>query len=115
MIILLPFPPSTNGLFAGKSRRFKSKAYNKWLEEAHRAMDKQKPLPYTTNRVDLVFKLNGGRANSDCSNYIKAAEDLLVSYGCIFDDSKEYVRSVRAEWSDDVQSGVQIEIYEVKE
>jgi Holliday junction resolvase RusA-like endonuclease len=33
-VAALPLPPSTNGLFAGKVRRYKSKAYKAWEKEA---------------------------------------------------------------------------------
>lgn len=107
-VIVLPFPPSTNHLFAGKSRRYKSKAYKAWLDEAAYAMLQQK-RPTFTGRVRLNMRLGPGQMNSDCSNYIKAAEDLLVTYGIIPGDSKKHVSGVSIEWGNEV-NGIQIEI-----
>ena len=39
------------------------------------------------------------RRRRDCSNYIKAIEDLLVSYGCIEGDDSRFVKSVTVSWA----------------
>jgi len=108
-VILLPFPPSTNGLFAGKDRRYKSKAYVNWLGEADYAMIQQRPYPRFKGKVRLNMRLGPGQANADCTNYIKAAEDLLVRYQVIQDDSRDFVSGVSIDWDMSV-NGIQIEI-----
>lgn len=110
-VIMLPFPPSTNGLYAGKARRFKSKAYKTWIEEAGYMANTQ-DCQYFYDRVDITFHLNNNIDSSDCSNYIKAAEDFLVMRGIIKDDCKKYVRSTKSIWSDEVSNGCMIEIQE---
>jgi crossover junction endodeoxyribonuclease RusA len=88
--ITLPFPPTTNNLFIQHGRaRVLSPAYRKWrgLVEPliHAQMQTQKALtgPYhmhlTLDRPD--------KRGRDLSNYIKAAEDSLVSCGVVRDDS----------------------------
>jgi Holliday junction resolvase RusA-like endonuclease len=95
----LPFPPTTNNLFTGNGRggRTKSKTYRAWCDRAGLSLlhkPKHGPEPFhlriTLNRPD--------RRGRDCSNYIKAPEDLLVAFQIIPDDS--LAKSVHVEWSD---------------
>jgi len=37
----LPLPPSVNGLYAGKTRRFKSNKYKDWIQEAYIKLKQQ--------------------------------------------------------------------------
>lgn len=109
--LFLPFPPSTNTLFSGKARRFKSPAYKAWLKEAEADLQFQK---YTDGfkwknhkgkvRICLLLKAPDKRQR-DCSNYIKAVEDFLVTHGVIAGDDSRYVRSVYVEWKDDMREG----------
>jgi Holliday junction resolvase RusA-like endonuclease len=112
--LLLPFPISTNSLYANiRGRgRIKTKRYKEWVQEAYLMSCKQ-DLQFFQNRVDIIIHLGGGRKNSDCSNMIKGIEDFLVNQKIIFDDSKPYVRSVKAIWDEDV-TGAMIEISEIE-
>lgn len=111
---VMPFPPSVNELFAGKARRFISPRYKAWAEEADFALLQQKPYTTFDKRVDIVVHLNGGNNFADCDNYNKASIDRIVAHGIIEDDSKLFVRSVKAIWSNDV-IGCMVEIREIKQ
>lgn len=84
----LPYPPTTNTLFAHTGRtRYKTKAYQAWIEEAgyilksHRLQPFKGPvwIDYQAHRPD--------NRRRDLSNIIKAPEDLLVSHEIIEEDS----------------------------
>jgi len=80
----LPFPPSVNGLFAGKARRYPSKAYKAWREAARpHVPGVLVPCPYV---LSLVFDRPDRRAR-DLGNLEKAVSDLLVERGVVIDDS----------------------------
>ena len=119
--LVLPFPPSTNNLFAGKARRFRSKGYEAWIAEAEHAMRQQRPLPHHTGAVELSLTAGWPRRKDgspsqqrrDISNYIKAPEDLLVKFGVIEDDS--LVEDLRIRWErTGAVTGIQIDIYPVE-
>lgn len=106
--IVLPFPPTTNNLFAGKARRFPSRAYKDWKAEAWRALQRQLPIAAFDAPVEIVMRL--GRPDNrrrDIANYEKAVSDLLVSAGILADDS--LIERLVMEWARDVR-GVQVEI-----
>lgn len=92
----LPFPPSVNGLFAGKSRRYASAGYKAWKAVA-------KPFvpagliagPYT---LDLLFD-RPDRRSRDLGNLEKAVSDLIVERGLVIDDS--CCQRITLAWSDE--------------
>ena len=91
----LPFPPSVNGLFAGKSKRYCSSAYKAWRKVAAPFVPgRMIEGPYT---LALVFD-RPDRRRRDLSNYLKATEDLLVERGLVVDDS--YCEHITLAWSD---------------
>jgi len=99
----LPFPPSTNGLFAhgmvkGKVRRFPTKAYKQWRSAAVLIIRSQR-LPQFTEPVVIKLALTprDGRRR-DASNYVKAVEDALVEARLLIDDDQRYVKSVIPYW-----------------
>ena len=115
--IFLPFPPSTNGLFSGKERRFNSNAYKEWLKDAKVEFDAQ--MEYDkyyagfanithAGQVTLTFLLKApDNRRRDLSNTIKAAEDFLVTQKVILDDDNRYVREIFIKWKDDMpQAGI---------
>jgi crossover junction endodeoxyribonuclease RusA len=106
--LMLPFPPSTNNLFAGKARRFTSKAYKAWQTEADRALVLQMPLPRFDGPVCLTLTLGrpDGRRR-DLGNLEKAASDQLVKHGVLADDS--LIHELRMAWGDVVGCRVEIE------
>jgi len=110
-VICLPMCPSTNGLFAGNGkRRYKTKEYAAWIEEAGYALNQQNPKPIR-GKVRLLIEVAEPKTNiaQDVTNRIKAAEDLLVRHGIIQGDDQRYVRSVTAEWSRHIE-GIRITV-----
>jgi Holliday junction resolvase RusA-like endonuclease len=95
MIIRLPVPPSVNGLYRNAIRRggkvargrYKTRAYKAWLDEADKWMLRDNPLRHAlpTGRLSLSIILPLS-IRGDVSNYIKAAEDYLVSREITADD-----------------------------
>ena len=111
LVINLPMPPSTNALFAGNGRRrYKTKEYSAWIEEAGYALNLQKPK-LISGKVRLLIEVCEPKTAvaQDVTNRIKAAEDLLVRHGIIQGDDQRYVSSVTAEWSQHVD-GIRITI-----
>lgn len=91
----LPFPPSVNNLFAGKGRRYASKAYKAWKALAAPCVPAGIiPGPYT---MELVFD-RPDRRSRDLGNLEKACSDLLVSTGTVLDDS--LCERITLAWSD---------------
>ena len=116
MILLLPFPPSVNGMFTNVRGRGRvpTKRYKLWRDEAS-FMLMQQPTIKFEGRADIIISLSKGRSNSDCDNYIKAVLDCLVTNGILEDDSKPFVRSVTSRWDDEnVQNGIMVEITPVE-
>lgn len=91
----LPFPPSVNNLFAGKTRRYASKAYKAWKAAAAPCVPAGLIAgPYT---LDLLFDRPDRRAR-DLGNLEKAVSDLLVERGLVIDDS--CCERITLAWSD---------------
>lgn len=101
--IVLPFPPSTNNLFANAAKghgRFKSAKYKAWeklaavgVKDNHR----QSLGPYS---ISIALRAPDKRAR-DIGNLEKAVSDLLVSHGVVKDDS--YCRRLEMCWVDTMQ------------
>lgn len=93
-VIILPFPPSVNGLYGGGSgqKRFPSKKYKAWLAkcpELHRlGIDEPVKITYVFAWPD--------RRRRDGQNYMKATLDYLVNCGVLKDDNWDIVTS--EEW-----------------
>lgn len=112
--LVLPFPPSTNNLFAGKSRRRVSKSYAAWRQEAALAL-LQQPKPETF-AGPVALSLTFGRPDNrrrDLSNLAKAVEDLLVARGILADDS--LVERLVLAWGPDRGCQVEIEAMAARE
>jgi hypothetical protein len=96
----LPFPPSVNGLYAGKVRRYKSKKYQAWIIKANKALDKQ-IIPSMLERCHAVYYLNHpDNRIRDAENYCKAVTDLIVDREILQGDDRRYLKSTKAEWND---------------
>ena len=110
LCLLLPFPPTINGLYAGGTRgRFKNKKYVAWEREAFHAIRSQK-LVYFEKPVGIT--LSYGRPDKrvrDLLNYSKAPMDFLVKAHVLADDS--LIERAVEQWSEAVV-GCQIEISE---
>ena len=110
--LILPFPPSVNGLYSGKARRFKSKLYVAWIALAKQALLYQEVhnLP-DFGRVPLEVHYVFGKPDKrgrDVENYCKAVSDFLVDNAIIVDDS--YIQRMVLEWGE--VDGVEITISE---
>jgi crossover junction endodeoxyribonuclease RusA len=105
---MLPFPVSTNNLFAGKGRRFPSKRYKAWREEAAWALASQRPLPSFSEPVEVTLSIGRpDRRTRDLDNLLKAPLDLLVEFGVLADD--QLIHRLSASWDSDVV-GCRVEI-----
>lgn len=100
VVINLPLPPSTNSLFAGKTRRYRSLQYEAWLIEAGWELARQRPGK-VTGRVSLYLEVGEPKTKraTDISNRLKATEDLLVKHGVIEGDDQRFVRRITMEWA----------------
>lgn len=102
LTLVFPMPPSTNRLFANVARkgRVRSRVYSDWSTEAGWAL-KAQPRHSFPGDVELLFRIGPRDRRSDCTNRIKAAEDLLVEHGIVADD--RFVVRATIEWADDVK------------
>lgn len=116
----LPFPPSVNNLFAhapvkGRVRRFPTKGYKAWRQEAVIRILAYKHPRFT---VPVVIKLELTPKDSrrrDASNYIKAVEDALVEARLIPDDDQRWVKAVIPYWENPSSNpGVRVTIRPAK-
>lgn len=91
----LPFPPSVNGLFAGKGRRYCSRTYKAWKAAARPFVPAGLIAgPYS---LDLLFDRPDRRAR-DLGNFEKGISDLIVEAGLVIDDS--CCQRMTLAWSD---------------
>lgn len=105
IVILLPFPPSTNNLFVNGMRgRFPSQKYADWIAEAGWELKRQRPSK-TLGPVSIHFEFQSGRdkRKRDITNLLKAPEDLLVKFGVIEADDNTIVQEISACWSECVE------------
>ena len=101
VVISLPMPPTTNNLFAGKGRRYRTAVYEDWIEDAGWRLKAQRPAPLP-GKVTLLIEvsLRESQDNWDVSNREKATVDLLVSHDIIQGDNRPYVREVTMRWAE---------------
>jgi len=101
LVIELPFGPSVNNMFAtvGK-RRIRSVEYKSWALEAGYRLNAQRP-PLMAGKVSLLIELKDPETarRMDCTNRIKAVEDILVSHRIIQGDDQRFVREVTVRWA----------------
>lgn len=101
LCLVLPFPPSVNGLYAGKQRRYKSKRYTAWCLEASMALMRQRPFKCFTGNVTEIISLGRpDKRTRDVWNYEKAINDLLVEHEVLEDDS--LIQKGTIQWAPDV-------------
>jgi crossover junction endodeoxyribonuclease RusA len=97
---VLPFPPSSNGLwFNTKNGRARSASYDQWRQEAGWELKRQHPSklkgPVSLNYVFENAKDNRKR---DLGNLEKALSDLLVEHQIIEADDHTIVRRISLAW-----------------
>lgn len=96
----MPGPPSVNDLFVearNKYGRAKTHDYQSWIRRAQQELLLQKPKRHE-GKVVLAFFHGMRSVLADCSNYVKAAEDLLVTMGIIEGDNAKTVQGVSSIW-----------------
>lgn len=106
-VLLVPMPPSTNELYGTNwrtRRRFNSKRYETWQQEAGWALKQQK-MPVIEG--NYMMTLSFGPRKGDVGNREKAVSDLLVKHGIVEDDS--LADEIHLYWDAHV-TGCQIEI-----
>lgn len=92
----LPFPPSVNGLFSGKARRYLSAGYKAWKAAAGpRVPGGLIAGPFV---IEMIFDRPDRRAR-DLDNLAKAPLDLIVERGLVIDDS--CCQRITLAWSDE--------------
>lgn len=111
VIKLQHMPPSTNNLFANVAGRgrVKTERYRTWWQAAGWDMAK-----YHNHRweepVYLTIALGKLNTQSDCSNRVKAIEDLLVAHKIIPGDTIKWVRGVNVYVAQEPFDGVEVTI-----
>ena len=117
-LLLLPFPPSVNGLYAGQTRRYKSRKYREWSEAAGYAINIQRAADVIKGEVKVIYEYGrpADKRRRDVTNYEKAVSDALVENGVFKDDSQIVECTVR--WSEGRvrifgHNGVKITIEEI--
>ena len=110
LTLVVPMPPSTNGLYRNIPRRgrVKTDQYKAWIDEAGHALNQQSKIAMVGD-VKLTITMGPRNRRRDLDNCIKAPQDLLQAHGILANDSQ--VVDVRARWSDQVQ-GCLIDIRE---
>lgn len=113
--LMLPYPPSTNGLFPGKERRFKSPEYKAWTKSAYEMRLKQlTSISRHYGKVHIILRLKAPtKARSDIDNRIKAILDFLVESQTIMDDDCRYVRSIHTSWDDEMEIGCLVQVLDI--
>jgi crossover junction endodeoxyribonuclease RusA len=114
----LPFPPSLNNIFTqgvvrGKVRRFPSKRYKAWREEAVirlRANWRTRP-PFPVPVVVKLELVPRDARPRDADNFAKPVLDALVEARVLVDDSNRHVKAVIPYWENSgTTSGVIVTI-----
>jgi Holliday junction resolvase RusA-like endonuclease len=91
--LLLPYPPSVNGLFATNKKtggRFKSKPYKAWITAAGWTIRSQPDRGHEHRnpvKMTLLIRKPEDNHRRDLQNLVKAVEDLLVLHRILADDS----------------------------
>lgn len=97
--IRLPFPPSSNNLFAGRVRRYATGTYRRWRAAAGWELVAQRIKPMA-GPVSIEVELSPpDKRPRDCDNHLKAIVDLIVQQGLLPDDNGKHVRGVSAHWA----------------
>ena len=94
-MLWLPWPPTSNTMFAMRGhRRFVSKRYQAWRDEAGIQLMQQKPSKFD-GPVELFLRLAPPTKRKwDLDNRVKPILDLLVIHQIIQDDNASIVRRI---------------------
>ena len=98
-VIRLPFPPGSNNLYPGRGKRFKSREYTAWIQEAGLELMAQRPRKFLAP-VNVSIELHRpDDRRRDIDGLIKAPIDLLVRHSVLPDDNWKFLASVTARWA----------------
>lgn len=114
--ILLPFPPSVNGAYAGgKTQRYKSKRYKAWEKSLPDLRDLLFSAINYPVGIQYILYMPDKRLR-DITNYVKLVEDYLVKQGVIEDDNYNIIQCVVIKFGgiDKENPRVEIEIRKIK-
>lgn len=101
----LPYPPSVNGLYAGKDRRYTSPKYAEWKSKAAQAMSSA-PMLDGPVRVTYTFTRPDKRKR-DLGNLEKPVSDFLVKMSVIEDDC--LIEEIKLKWGETAK-GCRVEV-----
>lgn len=106
----LPFPPTANTMFGLQGhRRFPSKTYMRWRDDADLALQQQEPFPRFDGSVSIWIALKAPSKRAwDLDNRVKPILDLLVGHRIIEDDTTQIVRAIHV--SIGAQVGAEVSI-----
>lgn len=111
-VIDLPFPPSVNGLYAGKARRYKSKPYKQWIGRAMLKLSEDMYALGIEGEIGIILRLvRPDNRKRDVANYEKAVCDFLTDRRVFMDDSQIQTNTQRWDKTGTFE-GVRIEITE---
>ena len=107
----LPLPPSVNGAYAGKGRRYKSPKYKAWLRQCKMLLIGFKTKDAVKIRYTMFFP---DRRPRDICNYEKLVSDLLVEKKVIPDDNHVQLPEVSLKFGgyDKTNPRVEVEIFQ---
>lgn len=113
----IPFPPSVNGLFSGKERRYTADHYKTWKSKAVKCLTN---APMVVGPVNVTYtftkpKNKDGSTNKtkrDLGNLEKAVSDILVKMSVIEDDS--LIQRIILQWGE-TDKGCRVEIKRTQE
>lgn len=98
VVIALPFPPSVNTLFAGRSRRYVCPRYRRWREIADMEILAARTRS-VAGRVAVSVNLHPRDDRvRDADNYLKPLIDCIVRMHIIEGDDRRVVQRVSASW-----------------
>lgn len=103
--VWLPFPLSSNNLFAhkfgkGRGRRYPTPAYRKWAFEADVRIRSQR-IPLMREPVIVKIQLTPrDNRRRDADNFSKGVIDALVRARVLPDDNSQWVKAVIPYWMD---------------
>jgi len=110
----LSLPPTVNGLYKNIKRgRARTPRYNAWRTSAGWQLMAQRP-ERLIGPVVISYAISS-KAKGDPDNYLKALNDLLVSYQVIEGDTPKTVRKIDVKVCSEVKEGVRVTIIPVSQ
>ena len=117
--LTLPLPPSVNGLYAGKVRRYKSSKYKDWIQRAYIELKQQETYTiYGSEWLEVklwlytpIYNKDGSKKKKDVDNYMKALFDFLWDNIEGFDDKN--IKKLEAEKHQSTEDYILVFIKEI--